>query len=298
MIKLFLISLMCSTAFATDFPDNRQKANMIKSDSGIRGPSYSKIVEELKNIESNYPSITQYISYGTSVGGRPLSVIKIAKKKALSTLPAIYIGGSIHGDEYLNIEDRLPRWFVEQAQKAGPIATYIERGGAIYIAPILNPDGYDKRKRQNNNGVDLNRDYTVKAAGVEGFKQPETNLLVTFLAEDLEKSQRKLDVALDYHCCIGALLYPWSFTGPVLPQVDKTRHTDIAKIMQRHMGTAVKYGVTPEILGYSAKGTSKDFYYEHFGAAGFTYEGRRNTENKYFAEHTAMWTSIIENLLK
>ena len=241
MIKFLLLSLICtSAALATDFPDNRQKASMIKSDSGIRGPSYTKIMEELKDIESNYPSISQYIVYGTSVGGRPLSIIKIAKKKVTSTLPAIYIGGSIHGDEYLNIEDRLPRWFVEQSKKSGPIATYLDRGGAIYVAPILNPDGYDRRRRKNN------------IAGVEGFKQPETNLLVSFLAEDLEKSQRKLEVALDYHCCIGALLYPWSFTGPVLPQVDKERHLDIAKTMQKFMGTAVKYGVTPDILGYSA----------------------------------------------
>lgn len=298
LAQLIALCTLCSVALATDFPDDRSKASRIKSDSGIRGPAYAKIVEELQSLETNYPSIAQLIQYGTSVGGRPLMLLKIARKKVPTTLPAIYLGGSIHGDEYLNIEDRLPRWFVERAQTSGPIASYLERGGAIYIAPILNPDGYDRRRRANNNGVDLNRDFTVRAAEVEGFKQPETTQLINFLGDDLERSGRRLEIAMDYHCCIGALLYPWSFTGPVLPAPDKVRHEAIAQIMQRNMGTAVRYGTTPVILGYSAKGTSKDFYYERFGAAGFTYEGRFGQEHRHFQEHTLMWTAIVEKLLE
>lgn len=297
-IIFFAALLTVTQALATDFPDDRAKARKIDSDSGIRGPKYAKIVEELTDIELNYPSISEVITYGTSVGGRPLTLLKIAKKKTETTLPAIYIGGSIHGDEYLNIEDRLPRWFVERAQSPGPIASYIERGGAIYIAPILNPDGYDRRRRENNNGSDLNRDFTLKIVNVEGFKQPETSQLVNFLSDDLEKTQRRLDVAMDYHCCIGALLYPWSFTGPVLPSEDKARHESIAQVMHQHMGQSIRYGTTPVILGYSAKGTSKDFYYERFGATGFTYEGRRGKENQFFEQHTAMWAGIIEKMLE
>ena len=297
-ILIAALLLISHSALATDFPDNRQQAAEINSDSGIRGPAYATIVSELQSLELNYPSIVEVHNYGNTVGGRPLALIKIAKKKSTSTLPAIYIGGSIHGDEYLNIEDRLPRWFVENDQSPGVIANYLQRGGAIYIAPILNPDGYDRRRRENNNGVDLNRDFTVRAAQVEGFKQPETTLLINFLTEDLTRTNRTLGVAMDYHCCIGALLYPWSFTGVVLPAADKVRHETIAHIMQRHLGTGVRYGTTPVILGYSAKGTSKDFYYERFGAAGFTYEGRRGQENRYLNEHTLMWNAIVEKMLE
>jgi hypothetical protein len=67
--------------------------------------------------------------------------------------------------------------------------------------------------------------------------------------------------------------------------------------MKSSMGPEIKYGQTPVILGYSARGTSKDFYYERFGATGFTFEGRRNREDKYFEEHTQMWTKIIAGLL-
>jgi hypothetical protein len=146
-------------------------------------------------------------------------------------------------------------------------------------------------------GVDLNRDFTVKEAGVDGLKQPETFSLANFLEQDLKRDNRKLEVALDYHCCIGALLYPWSFQGPVLPRLDVDRHLKVAEAMKSSMGPEIKYGQTPVILGYSARGTSKDFYYERFGATGFTFEGRRNREDKYFEEHTQMWTKIIAGLL-
>ncbi len=282
------------TAMATDFPDEPMASILrIDSDSGIRGPAYSKIVEELKSLEESYGDFAQLVTYGKTVQGKPLTLIKIAKKTVIAS-KAVYIGGSIHGDEYLNIEDRLPRWFLEQTANSGTISSYLDQGGVIYVAPILNPDGYDQRERENQNGVDLNRDFTVVLGNVQGFKQTETRSLFEYLSRDL--GTVKLKVAMDYHCCIGALLYPWSFTGPVLSAEDKQKHLLIASIMQSSIGPGIRAGTTPVILGYSAKGTSKDFYFEHFGALGFTYEGRRGKEDKFFEEHTSMWERILKQL--
>jgi predicted deacylase len=294
-MKYLFLAFFSITAFGSDFPDDPLiKLLAIDSDSGIKGPTYSKIVEELKSLEDNYSDYAKLVTYGKTVEGRPLALIKIAKKNTLST-KAVYIGGSIHGDEYLNIEDRLPRWFLEQTATSGTVLSYLNQGGVIYIAPILNPDGYDRRERENRNGVDLNRDYTVIKAEVQGFKETETRSLFEYLSRDLGSVQ--LEVAMDYHCCIGALLYPWSFSGPVLSAKDEKRHLLVASIMQSSIGPGVKAGTTPVILGYSAKGTSKDFYYEHFGALGFTYEGRKKKEDGYFQEHTTMWEGILKNLV-
>jgi len=297
---ILLLVLTSYSAFATDFPDDPllQSILGIDSDSQIKGPPYADIVNSLKELEKNYPDVAKVITYGNTRKNRPLTLIKISLATSTTKLPGIYIGGSIHGDEYLNIEDRLPEWFVEQSLKDSAVATYLKKGGVIYIAPILNPDGYDKRDRENSRGVDLNRDYTVKEAGVEGFKEIETSSLIKFLEEDLKKGERKLEVAMDYHCCIGALLYPWSFKGPVLSQFQKERHLAVASIMHNAIGTDVEAGTTPVILGYSARGTSKDFYYENFGARGFTYEGRRGQEDKFFEEHTTMWNNIVKMLIK
>jgi hypothetical protein len=298
MIFLSVVILFSFSAYASDFPDESVLKSIfrIDSDSGIKGPPYQKIVDEMKDLERTYPGLVKVIEYGKSVGGRSLTLVKL-QTNSTEKLPAIYIGGSIHGDEYLNIEDRLPRWLAEQFEIKGVVSSYLKRGGTIYLAPILNPDGYDGRNRENDMGVDLNRDFTVKEAGVVGLKQPETFSLANFLEQDLKRDNRTLEVALDYHCCIGALLYPWSFQGPVLPRLDVDRHLKVAEAMKSSMGPEIKYGQTPVILGYSARGTSKDFYYERFGATGFTFEGRRNREDKYFEEHTQMWTKIIAGLL-
>ncbi len=254
------------------------------------------IVTELQRLARAYPQMAKVVTYGQSPGGKPLSLIKIEDSQSSKTLPAVYIGGTIHGNEYLNIEDRLPAWFLQQSQVPGNVAKFLTEGGAIYIAPILNPDGYDRRRRENNRGVDLNRDFPVKAADVDGLKEVETSSLVRYLETDLAQDGRKLEVAWDYHCCIGAVLYPWSFTGPVLPQSDAQRHLDIVQVMLLHLGNQLRHGTTPTILGYSAKGTSKDFYFESFGARAFTFEGRRGKENQYFDAHALMWADILATI--
>lgn len=294
---IFLFGLLLSlSALATDFPDSDDLWSFlgIDSDSGIRGPSYKKISEALFELEKKYPQTAEVLNYGKSHAGKPLHIIKIGRKDLKLRHPAVYIGGSIHGNEYLNIEDRLPGWFLEQSEVPSDVKDFLDRGGVIYVAPILNPDGYDKRMRGNDNFVDLNRDFTVRSAEVEGFQEPETRSLVEFLKKDLVKDQRRLSLAMDYHCCIGALLHPWSFTGPVMKPRDFYRHSEIGRIMQANLGPEVQYGTTPVILGYSAKGTSKDFYFEEFGALGFTFEGRRNMEDKFFEDHTKMWSQILK----
>jgi predicted deacylase len=296
MRTFILASCLAISAVATDFPTESGEVREIYSDSEIRGPQYASIVTELQRLARSYPRLAKAVTYGQSPAGKPLSLIKIENSEVAKNLPAVYIGGAIHGNEYLNIEDRLPVWFLEQSQVPGSVARFLDAGGAIYIAPILNPDGYDRRRRENNRGIDLNRDFPVKAGNVEGLREVETSSLVTFLAQDLARDGRKLELAWDYHCCIGAVLYPWSFTGPTLPSEDAQRHLDVVEIMLFHLGAQLRHGTTPTILGYSARGTSKDFYYERFGARAFTYEGRRGRENQFFNEHARMWADILASI--
>src|SRR4051812_41293535 len=117
-ILAIFISLFTLSALATDFPDENSLFfyMQIDSDSMIKGPPYSDIVNELKNLEKTYPESAKVFFYGRTLGGKSLALIKIAKVVVKPVIKeAIYIGGSIHGDEYLNLEDRLPRWFLEQS---------------------------------------------------------------------------------------------------------------------------------------------------------------------------------------
>jgi hypothetical protein len=53
-MKYLILALISLTAFTSDFTDDPMvKLLAIDSDSGIHGPKYSKIVEELKSLEES-----------------------------------------------------------------------------------------------------------------------------------------------------------------------------------------------------------------------------------------------------
>ena len=75
-MKMLLVLFYCLSAIATDFPEGElAKILKIDSDSGIRGPAYAKIVEELKLLQDSYPEYASLVNYGTTIGGKPLSLI-------------------------------------------------------------------------------------------------------------------------------------------------------------------------------------------------------------------------------
>jgi hypothetical protein len=93
----------------------------------------------------------------------------------------IYISAGIHGDE-----------------PAGPLAALKliqenrwPEGAEIYLLPCLNPIGFTRNRRENANGIDLNRDYRhPKAAETRAHiawlgRQPEFDLYLC-LHEDWE----------------------------------------------------------------------------------------------------------------
>jgi len=297
MAKLAWMSVVAlaftAHAHSTEFGTKNQG---LKSDSGIKGPAYEQIVAELDELARAYPTLAEKIQYGTTARGRPLAALKISRK-SLSPIPAgakaILIAGAIHGNEYLNVEDRLPRWFLETGIADPGVKKFLDDGGAILLAPILNPDGYANRDRENHNGKDLNRDFTVRRRNYFSFKETETKALSEFVAEEIQESGRKLAVTMDYHCCIGAVLRPWSFKDSPPPASDMARFDTVGRILIETFGHRYKYGTTPDILGYQALGTSKDYYYETYGAVALTFEGKYKEENQRFKEHTVMWQKIF-----
>ena len=271
-----------------------------KGGSGISGRPYTEIVGELDTLARIYPEYAEKIQYGVTEGGRPLTAIKISKKSVPQTLgsKAILIAGSIHGNEFLNIEDRLPRWFIEEGMKNAEIQKYFDEGNVIYVAPILNPDGYAIKTRTNLKKADLNRDFTVRRKNYFAFKQNETKALTEWLNDEIQVTGRKLAVTMDYHCCIGAVLRPWSFKTSKPPEPDMVKFDTVGRILREVFGKNYKYGTTPAILKYEAVGTSKDFYYETYGAIALTFEGKYKKEHQRFKEHTEMWQKMISAILK
>lgn len=275
------------------------------SDSGIYGPKYAEMLRYFSTLPQKYPGLVTVETFGTTPKGRPLIVAQIGVKSIQAKLlrshavaPAILISGATHGDEYLNIEDRLPEWFLSVGMKDQAIIPFFKAGGTIYVVPIMNPDGYDARTRENSKGVDLNRDFSVAQARFTGFTQVETRAVRDMVAMKLRQMNQELMVSMDYHCCIGAALYPWSFKpAPAVAPSDLNRFLKAAAIIKQTFGANFPVGRTPDILGYSAIGTTKDYYYENYGTVSFTYEGKEEIEKNRFPEHTQMWRGLIQGIM-
>jgi murein peptide amidase A len=82
---------------------------------------------------------------GRSVQGRPIIATSLGTQSAART---VLVVACIHGDEPAGIA--IARRLVHQSAPPGT---------ALWVVPVLNPDGVIARTRQNADGVDLNRNF-------------------------------------------------------------------------------------------------------------------------------------------
>jgi succinylglutamate desuccinylase len=301
-VKAFWYSVFncfCFVTIVLAFPMKALAHVSAFSDSGIDGPMYSQIAEEMTTLGAEYQDMATVITYGESVGDKPLNVIKIALPSPVSAEKrlGVVISGATHGNEYLNIADRLPQAFLSRWDSIPGLMRFLNEGGVLYVVPILNPDGYDRNRRYNNRNVDLNRDFDLIPAEEENFEEPETRQLADFLASEVDSQNVELRVTVDYHCCDGSLLYPWSYSRTSLPEDSLEGHRLIGDLMRDTIDSGYDYGSTGQVLGYYPRGTSKDYYFARYGALAFTFEGAYGRENRNFERHLDWWDLILSALV-
>lgn len=299
-IKLILLINFLITNAALGFHPPLLKTTLnivdgdsLKSDSGIRGPNYKAQVIDLQELANSYVNAS-YIHYGDSIKGRPLSAILFTPKDVSLTRISI-VTGATHGNEYLNIVDRLPRAIL--AAKENNLEKYLARGGSVLFVPILNPDGYESRSRSNSRWADLNRDWPNPANNYQEFKQPESKALAKWIDTFIQNKKIKMDIAVDYHCCVkGTLLLPWGYKkGEHMGTLDTARSQNVQQMFKDSFQQYGGIGTPPDIL-YSATGTSLDYWFDKYGAISFTYEGSRNIEVNKLEEHVKWWNKIFKSL--
>ena len=145
--------------------------------------------------------------------------------------------------------------------------------------------------------MDLNRDFDLLPQSESNFKEPESRFLANWIDAELKESKLDLKVSVDYHCCADSLLFPWSYTVEALPEDILFAHEAIARAMQRLIDPNYTFGSTGQVLGYTPRGTSKDYYFARYNTLSFTFEGQHGQENKKFAQHTKWWDYILGTLV-
>ena len=196
--------------------------------------------------------------------------------------------------EYLGIEDRLPEHFLDNTTRMPGLTAFLEKGGIIYVIPVINPDGFTRKRRLNENGADLNRDFDLLPRNDARFTQPETRALADFLERDLTASGAKLRLSLDYHCCLPAMIIPWSYIDAQPEQKDQSSFHTLGGIGRSVLG--FPYGNAMETVNYLAEGSSIDYFYAKYGTLSLAVEGSWRGEEGNLAKHVDFWDKLFQSL--
>jgi len=115
-------------------------------------------------------------SIGQSVDGREIWALTIGPGE-----PTVLMGGGIHGDETTGVQF-LQRWMWETCFEPSAEQAAIAESAVVYI-PMLNPDGYERVRRSNAAGVDLNRNFPSPGeSDSTAGRQPETVAYMNYVS--------------------------------------------------------------------------------------------------------------------
>ncbi len=140
--------------------------------------SYHQIVSRIKALPKHY-RILELDNIKTNSGKFPFYALTVPSLSPQA--PNILLCAGIHGDEPAGIEALL--FFLEQS-----IEQY-RRSFSFTIFPCLNPRGYEAGTRENNRGIDLNRNF------LSSNPELETRLVRDFL----KKKNKKYCFAWEMH---------------------------------------------------------------------------------------------------
>ncbi len=233
--------------------------------------TYDQIVELADSLATNYPSICKKVIYGTTLGGRELSALKISRNVDLDEPePAILFDGGIHGDEVLGPEFVI-RYARDLCTGYGSNTTFTNliNTREIWLYYMVNPDGRANMSRYNNSGVDINRDagymWNGEGSSTGAFSQEETRALRDCMIEN------QFVVYTNYHAGTEGIVYPWSYRADPTP--DNAHINQLASVYSSTSGyTNLPYGEGYSVLGYYSNGSTKDFLYGSLGNVGWSIE--------------------------
>lgn len=258
--------------------------------------NYTELTDELRKLNTTYPSITDLATIGRTIEGREIYRLRISGNLAdASNKPGIIFMGGHHAREHLSVEMplRWARYLLSEYAAGNTRIKNLVDNRDVHIIPAVNPDGleYDistgsykmwrKNRRQNANGtfgVDLNRNYSFQWGtggsstnpnsdvymGPTPFSEPETQAIKAYVETNVN-----LTTLLSFHTFSKLILYPWGHSyNPISDQNGKMVHKTMAETMAKWNG--YKPQQASEL--YIASGDTTDWSYGQEGLISFTFE--------------------------
>lgn len=186
LFKIIVFALIIATLSCGS--DHREEPG------GYSIPEFYHTPEEintfLAEIQATYPDITRVVPVGKSVSGREIKAIIISDKPGEpESKPRIRLTGGIHGSEIISSEIMIYfiKYLTENYDSDDDIKSLVN-SRYIVVIPVLNPDGLAVAGRRNDNGVDLNRNFSSNwkdgyGYGSGPFSEPESQALRDFSLE-------------------------------------------------------------------------------------------------------------------
>lgn len=226
-------------------------------------PSFENITNQLIEIATSYPELTYLFSLGTSVEGREIWALKISDNAQEDEVePEFKYIANMHGNEIVGRELSL-LWIKYLLKNYGSNdeITQLINNTEIYVIPSMNPDGAEKKRRSNTNGIDLNRDFpdwTASEPNTSLGKEPETAAMMSFQA------QRQFSLSANFHGGAVCVNYPWDSSYERHPfnnlLIDLSLEYSILN-NQMYQSHEFENGITNGADWYVLKGGMQDWSY-------------------------------------
>ena len=253
---------------------NYLKPQPVQRKNLLAYPSPEEISKELQSIHESYPQLTELISIGKSVQGRPLWVMRVTNLKNKNRKPKFSYIANMHGDEIVgrHMMLRLLIDLTTSYETDSRIKNLINSTD-IYIMPSMNPDGANVARRGNANNRDLNRnfpDFTTKDdKNTIAGRQPETISVMNWL------KNKDILLSSNFHGGAEVVNYPWDTAKNDFPHRDfvvdiSHRYANRAPYIKA--SKSFKDGITNGYKWYEVDGGMQDWSYYYHGNIQVTVE--------------------------
>ena len=266
--------------------------------------TYDELTTELRNLALQYPEICLLVSIGKSVLGRDLWMMKISDNVTVEEYePEFKYISTMHGNEPLGMELclYLIHHLLENYNIDSRVTNLVDET-EIWIMPLMNPDGYVSRQRQNANGYDLNRNFPDRISdpvNTTDGREPETQAVMNF------SNSHSFVLSANFHT--GALVVNYPYDSNQLGNYVYTACPDdalfikLSRTYSRHnprMWNSAYFpdGITNGALWYVIYGGMQDWNYVWMGCNEVTIE---LSDNKFpdVSLLPSLWDDNRESML-
>jgi len=230
--------------------------------------NYDCMTTRLNEWVAKCPALYQLSSIGTTVRGRSIWVVRATTGPA--TNPEILMAGNIHGDEVVGgqLIQRL-LWVLCDQYVTNPRLATILRNNVIFFMPMFNPDGYMNTRRENANGVDLNRNFPntwTSNNDLPTGRQVETVAMMNFARS------RRFVISLMYHGGAEVVNYAYDGRQPGTSGYSATRKDAQAIAISleyslnhrtMHQSRTFPRGIVNGAVWYVIYGSHQDHMYDY-----------------------------------